>query len=192
MFALIILILLTTAGCEIAPHASGVYAPETRVIVRVDYDYDGDGRIDVRTYMRNGIPTRLEGDTNGDGVVDRWEYYDASGALLRIGGSTEGDGREDTWVRTVGEERHVEISTGRDGIIDRREVYRGEQLVRTESDTNHDGLPDMWEAFEAGAVRELLLDDNKRDGRPSRRLVYGADGAARVELVNTEAGHASQ
>ena len=107
MFALILLIVLTTAGCDMGSHAAGVYAPDTRAIVRVDYDYNGDGRIDVRTYMRNGIPARLEGDTNGDGVVDRWEYYDGSGALLRIGGSTQGDGREDTWVRTVGEERHV-------------------------------------------------------------------------------------
>ena len=56
----------------------------------MDFDYDGDGRIDVRTYMRDGKPTRLEGDTNGDGLVDRWEYYDASGALTRVGGSTAG------------------------------------------------------------------------------------------------------
>jgi hypothetical protein len=192
VFSIIILILLTTAGCSGAPHAGGVYAPDTRALVRVDYDYDGDGRVDVRTYMRNGIAARLEGDTNGDGVVDRWEYYDPSGALLRIGGSTEGDGREDTWVRTVGGERHVEISTRRDGIVDRREVYRGEQLVRTESDTNHDGLPDMWEAFEGGAIRELLVDDHKRDGRPTRRLLYGAAGTARVEPVTREDGHASR
>lgn len=192
MFGLILLIVLTTASCSNASHATGVYAPDSRAITRVDYDYNGDGRIDVRTYMRNGRPTRLEGDTNGDGIVDRWEYYDASGALLRIGGSTESDGREDTWVRTMGEERHVEISTRRDGIVDRLEVYHGERLVRTESDTNHDGLPDMWETFEDGAVRELLLDDSKRDGRPTRRLVYGAGGMARIEALNNEDGDASR
>jgi hypothetical protein len=190
LFFVFFLLVLTIAGCQIGPHASGVYAPDTRALVRVDYDYDGDGRIDVRTYMRNGVPTRLEGDTNGDGVVDRWEYYDGSGALLRIGGSTEDDGREDTWVRSTGEERHVEIATGRDGFVDRREVYRGERLVRAESDSNRDGLPDRWETFEDGAVREVLLDDSKRDGRPTRRVVYGAGGAARIEVVNEVARHA--
>jgi hypothetical protein len=192
VFALLVLLMVTAAGCSMAPRATGVYAPDTRVLVRVDYDYDGNGRIDVRTYMREGTPTRLEGDTNGDGLVDRWEYYDASGALLRIGGSSEGDGREDTWVQTLGEERYVEISTRRDGTVDRREVYRGDQLVRTESDTNHDGLSDLWQRFDRGAVTELLLDDTRRDGRPTRRVVYGASGVARVEVLNREAGHGSR
>ena len=186
------LIAVTPAGCSTQPRAAGVYAPDTRAIVRVDYDYDGDGRIDVRTYMRDGRPTRLEGDTNGDGVVDRWEYYDASGSLIRIGGSSEGDGREDTWVRTSGDERHVETSTRRDGTVDRREVYRGDRILRAESDTNHDGLPDMWQAFDAGVMTELLVDDDKRHGRPTRRVVYGANGTARVDMMNKEDAHASR
>jgi hypothetical protein len=192
VFSLILLILLTTAGCSAAPHASGVYAADTRAVIRVDYDYNGDGAIDVRTYMRDGVPVRLEGDTNGDGLVDRWEYYDGSGELIRIGGSTEADGREDMWVRTVGAERHVEISTRRDGAIDRREIYRGEQLVRAESDTNHDGVPDRWEAFTGGAVTELLLDETRRDGRPTRRVVYGAGASARIEMLNKKDGHAAR
>jgi hypothetical protein len=192
MFPVLLLLTLTWAGCSTQPHAAGVYTPDSRTLVRLDYDYNGDGQIDVRTYMRDGMPTRLEGDVDGDGVVDRWEYYDASGALLRIGASTEGDGREDTWVRTVGQERHVDVSTRRDGTIDRREVYRGEHLVRAESDTNHDGRPDRWETFAGGAVTELLLDDTQRHGRPTRRIVYGAGGTARVEVVKKEDGHASR
>jgi hypothetical protein len=171
---------------------TGVYAPDTRTLVRLDYDYNGDGRVDVRTYVRGGTPTRLEGDTDGDGLVDRWEYYAASGELLRIGGSTEADGREDVWVRMGGGERHVEISTRRDGIVDRREVYEGERLVRSEADTNHDGFPDMWETFEDGAVTELLVDDDKRHGRPTRRVVYAPDGAARIEMLNREDEHGSR
>jgi hypothetical protein len=192
LFAILLLVLMTAAGCSTQPRAAGVYAPGTRALVRVDFDYDGDGRIDVRTYMRDGTPTRLEGDTNGDGLVDRWEYYDASGALTRVGGSTAGDGREDTWLRAVGDERHVEISTRRDGTVDRREVYRGEQLLRADSDTNHDGLSDIWETFDHGAITELRVDDDKRHGRPTRRVVYGAKGTARIELLSKEDGHASR
>jgi hypothetical protein len=192
MFPVLLLLALTWAGCSMQPHAAGVYTPDTRTLVRVDYDYNGDGQTDVRTYMRDGTPTRLEGDTNGDGLVDRWEYYDASGALLRIGASTEGDGREDTWVRTVGHERHVDISTRRDGTVDRREVYRDDRLVRAQSDTNHDGRPDRWETFAGGAMTELLLDDARRDGRPTRRIVYGAGGMARVETLTKEDGDASR
>jgi hypothetical protein len=192
VFAVLLLMVLACSACTFPPQTSGVYAPGSRALVRVDYDFDRDGRIDVRTYMREGRPVRLEGDSNGDGLIDRWEYYGASGELLRIGGSSGGNGLEDTWVRTAGDERHVEISTRRDRIVDRLEVYRADRLVRIESDTNRDGLPDMWEAFTDGSLTELLLDDDKRYGRPTRRLVYGPGGTARVEILDKEDGHASR
>ncbi len=172
------------------PRTAGVYAPDTRVLVRLDYDFDRDGRIDVRTYMREGRPVRLEGDANGDDVIDRWEYYGANGELLRIGASSEGDGREDTWVRSSNAGQQVDISSRRDGIVDRREVYEGERLVRVESDTNHDGLPDLWEEFDGKAVARLLVDEDKRHGRPTRRLVYAPNGGVQVEALAV--GHAAR
>lgn len=177
-----VLVLCSSAcGTVAQERAAGVYAHDTRVLLRLDYDADGDGRVDARTYMHDGRPVRLEGDGNGDGAIDRWEYFGSDGRLLRIGGSTLGDGREDTWVRTVGEERIVDISTRRDGTIDRRETYRGETLVRAESDTNHDGLADRWEEFLDGAISRLLLDEEQRHGRPTRRVLYGTNGEARIE-----------
>jgi hypothetical protein len=174
---------LAIAACSRAPRerVSGVYAHDSRALVRLDHDYDGDGRIEVRTYMREGRPVRLEGDGNGDHVVDRWEYYGHNGELLRIGGSTQGDGREDTWVRVEGDRRIVDLSTARDGRVDRREVYEGEMLMLAQLDTNHDGLPDRWEEFRDGAVVRLMLDHEQRHGRPTRRIVYAAGNTARIE-----------
>ena len=164
---MVLLLASTLGACSATPQAFGVYTHDTRVLVRLDYDYNADGAIDVRTYMRNGRPVRLEGDTDGDGRVDRWEYYGANGELLRIGASSEDDGREDTWIRTSGGERHVDISTARDGVIDRREVYRGDTLVRVE------------------------FDDTRRGG-PTRRIVYAGRGEARLEAIQKEDGHASR
>ena len=189
---LLLLAVLLVAGCSTPARVHGVYAHDTRTLVRLDYDYNADGVIDVRTYMRGGVPVRLEGDANGDGRIDRWEYYSPGGELLRVGGSTQGDGREDTWARVVGGETHVDLSTRRDNTVDRREVYRGGVLVRAESDTNHDGLPDAWEEFEQGALSRLLLDDDKRRGRPTRRIAYARDGSvARVDIIKEE-NHASR
>ena len=42
-----------------------IYDPATRELVRLDYDINGDGRIDVRTYMAGGRPVRLEGGAQG-------------------------------------------------------------------------------------------------------------------------------
>lgn len=159
--------MLTLGGCTAPSRARGVYTHDTRVLVRLDYDYNADGLIDVRTYMRDGRPVRLEGDTDGDGRVDRWEYYGAAGELLRIGASSEDDGRVDTWIRTSADERHVDISTARDGVVDRREVYKGNTLVRVDF-------------------------DGTRLGRPTKRIVYGTSGEARVETIEKENGHASR
>jgi hypothetical protein len=178
---LILLPLVVSLACDRRPQAFGVYAPDTRELVRLDYDSNGDGVIDARTYMRDGRPVRLEADRDGDGRIDRWEYYDQAGQLRRVGESSARDGREDTWVSMVSEDTWIARSTRRDGVVDRRERYRGQTLISTETDTNHDGLPDAWEQFEGGALRVLLLDDGKRSGRPTRRIVYER-GGARVEV----------
>jgi hypothetical protein len=183
--------LAVVVACGPAPRAAGVYGHDTRALVRLDYDYDGDGRIDVRTYMRDGRPVRLEGDGNGDGVVDRWEYYDRRGALVRLGAASQQDGREDTWTRVNGAERSIELSTHRDGIVDRREIYRGDALVRVEADTNRDGLVDTWQEFEGGVLRRLLLDE-RRAGKPTREVEYGAGGGARVATLGGTNGDAAR
>ena len=181
---------IAVSSCNGGPaaHAYGVYTHDTRVLVRLDYDYNGDGRIDVRTFIRDGRPLRLEADSNSDGLIDRWEYYAPSGQLLRIGGSTESDGLEDTWVFPNGEQRVIEISTGRDGRVDRREFYQGDVLLRAESDTNRDGLPDRWEEFRDGVITRLLVDDEQRLGRPTRRLTYQGE-AVRIETDVDGDGH---
>ena len=171
------------SACVAPARVHAVYAHDTRVLLRLDYDHDGDGIVDVRTYMRDGRPVRLEADADGDGRVDRWEYYAAGGELLRIGASTRRDGREDTWVREAGDERHVWISTRRDHVVDRREVYRAETLLSVESDSNFDGVPDRWEEFQDGVLAQVLLDDELKHGRPTRRLVYEGGREPRVEMV---------
>jgi hypothetical protein len=42
--------------------------------------------------------TRVDRDSNNDGKVDYWEYYEG-GTLDRIGYDNDGDGRVDHWDR---------------------------------------------------------------------------------------------
>ena len=145
-------------------------------IRRIDYDTDRDGLIDMRAYLVDGRTVRIEADGNGDGIVDRWEYYRADGELERLGTSSESDGVEDTWVVQAGDEMRVDISTRRDGIADRHEVHEKGIVVRAEQDTNGDGRIDLWQRFEDGKLRELLIDTTQAAGRPNRRLVYADNG----------------
>lgn len=190
---LILALGLLGVGCAAEPSTTvPVYDEATRELVRIDYDYNGDGVIDVRTYMRAGKPQRLEGDADGDGKFDRWEYYDWRGEVERIGASSQHDGTEDAWIYRVGDQTRLEFSTARDGRIDRREFYRGDVLLRAESDTDRDGRFDAWEEFANGRLSTVALDEDKRLGRPTRRLTYrgdavsvevDADGDGRFELA---------
>lgn len=159
-----------------------VYDPATRELVRLDYDVDRDGRVDVRTFMASGRPVRLEGDQDRDGKVDRWEYYGPDGQLLKLGTSSGRDGVEDTWLYQTGTARRIEMSTGRDGVVDRFEYYDGPRLTRVETDVNRDGTIDHWEEYDGGDLRVLRMDDDQHPGRPVRRLTYRDDAEPLLEL----------
>src|SRR5258706_14186597 len=113
--------LLPASACA-RDRVTPVYDP-AGTIRRLDYDTDRDGRIDMRAYLENGRTVRIEADGNGDGVVDRWEYYRADGQLDRLGTSSESDGVEDTWVVQSGDQRRGGIATRPDGGGDPHECH---------------------------------------------------------------------
>lgn len=76
------------SACADEGRMTPVYDPVTRDLIRLDYDVNSDGRVDVRTFMASGRPVRLEGDQDGDGRLDRWEYYDQNERLIKLGTST--------------------------------------------------------------------------------------------------------
>jgi hypothetical protein len=154
------------------------YEVSSQRLVRLDADTRRDGFIDQRTYLDGNIPFRTEADTDRDGRIDRWEYVDTSARVVKVGASSQNDGIEDQWVYPAGAEgeQRVERSTERTLRVDRREFYRAEVLVRTEEDTNQDGLSDKWEVFEGGVLREVAFDTTRSRGRPDRRLIYDAQG----------------
>ena len=174
LYAFLILA-ISVAACE-RERVTPVY-DSAGTIKRLDYDTDRDGHVDMRAYLENGRTVRIEADGNGDGIIDRWEYYRADGQLDRLGTSSESDGVEDTWVVQSGDQMRVDISTRRDGVTDRHEFHDKGVLVRAEQDTNGDGRIDQWQRFEGGKLRELLIDTSLTSGRPDQHLVYANDGS---------------
>jgi hypothetical protein len=160
-----------------------VYDSRTRQLVRLDWDANGDGRINQRTYFAAGTAVRTEVDEDGDGRIDRWEYVDAAARVLRVGSSTANDGVEDTWTYPPDArgEVLVEHAQYRDRVIDRREVLVDDTLVRAEEDANRDGLPDKWETWADGALAVAAYDTTFSAGRPDRRLVYDGGRLAAIE-----------
>lgn len=175
-------------GCVVGdtrhvPPPRPVYDPRTRELVRLDWDADGNGRIDQRTYFVGGVAVRTELDANDDGRVDRWEYVDLLARVTRVGSSSADDGNEDTWTWPASDAGEIRIDRAqyRDRAIDRREVLVNDVLVRAEEDANRDGLSDKWESWSGGALVTAAYDTTFSLGRPDRRLVYDGGRLASIE-----------
>jgi len=182
---------LACAGCS-DPDAARIkdttrptYDKATGRLTQLTYDANKNGTIDTWTDMDGTKPLASRADLDEDGKIDRWEYYDDTGALTKVGFSRKQDGAPDAWAFAGpdGQIARVEISsTGDPNRIDRREVYANGVMIRVEADTNGDGRPDQWETYKTGALETAALDENG-DGRPDRRLTY-AGGA--VVLIESE------
>lgn len=155
---------------------------ETGKLRLLTHDSNANGKSDSWSYMDGARVLRVEIDGDEDGVIDRWEYYDASQKLEKIGTSRANDGIVDTWTYPAadGTTGRVDISTRRDGQVTRTEFYEGGVLSRAEEDVDGNGAVDKWETYAKGVVSSVAFD-TEGTGRPTRRLVYDANGQARLE-----------
>jgi hypothetical protein len=185
--------LICGVGCRRSPvpkRISGEYNPKDGKLELLKYDANGDGQIDTWSYMDGPRVLRIEIDTDGDGKIDRWEYYGADQKLEKVGFSRKNDGTEDAWsyLRPDGSIERVEMSTRPDRKASRIEYYEHNVVVRTEEDSDGDGKMDKWETFDDGHLASVAFDTQHR-GTPDRRLTYGPNGTARVEVDLKGDGH---
>jgi len=159
------------------------YNRQTGRLELLRYDSDGDGVFDTFSYMDGARIVRIEIDRNEDGKIDRWEYYGPDRKIEKVGFSRAQDGKEDAWSFTGadGAVDRVEISTKRNQTVDRIERYEKGVLDRAEEDTDGDGKFDKWDTYDGARLSSVAFDTTHR-GTPDRRLIYGADGSARLEV----------
>ena len=89
-----------------------------------------------------GVGGRIGFSTRNDGVTDAWSIRDATSDVAR-----------------------VEVSTKRDGRVDRWEQYVKGALVRVDLDTDRNGKADRWMIYEDGILMDTFMDANE-DGQP--------------------------
>jgi len=171
------------AGDEARKRMSAEYDKATGKLSLLKYDSDGNGKVDTWSYMDGPRVVRIEIDKNEDGKIDRWEYYDANQKLEKIGTSRAQDGKEDSWsyLGDDGTIARIDVSTKHDGKITRVEHYQKDVLVSAEEDGDGDGKMDKWETYDGERLASIAFDTTHR-GTPDRRLIYGADGTARLEV----------
>jgi len=97
---------------------------KNKVIIRVEADTNGDGKMNEWIFYKNGSPAKAEKDTKGDGKPDTFLTYDSKGTTIKSETDTNGDGKVDEWV-----------------------YYKKGAIIKAEKDTNRDGKPDTWLAY---------------------------------------------
>ena len=170
-------------GDQAQKRMSPEYDKATGKLTLLKYDSNGDGKVDTWSYMDGARVIRIEIDKDQDGKIDRWEYYDANQKLEKIGTSRMQDGKEDSWAYLApdGTIARIDVSTKHDGKVNRVEHYEKDVLVAAEEDDDGDGKVDKWETYDGPRLASIAFDTTHR-GTPDRRLIYGADGTARLEV----------
>lgn len=153
--------------------ATPVYSKETGRLEQITSDRDLDGKIDTRAFMDGTRIIRIEIDRNGDGRVDRWEYYVPMPATAPASASPDGRNMID----------HADEANGPDERVTRKEIYQNGVIQRVEEDSDTDGRIDKWEAYRDGVLWQVALDLQGK-GFADRRLTYGAEGA--VQRVDAD------
>lgn len=187
---------LTACGQNDGPATSkGTYDPQTGQLRQITYDRNQNGRIDTWTRMEGARPISSELDTNEDGIIDRWEEYDAQARLVRAGwmrapitpgaGATPTKGTPDTWLYPSNDGKtsrieFLDFDNNGNQVVARREFYEGERLVRVEEDKDGDGAVDQWEHWLNGVLHTVEFDEGK-DGKPDRRFTYTAGVLVLIE-----------
>lgn len=179
---MLFLVIAPFSGCGTTPardpRVNAVYDTQTGVLKTLIYDANINGKPEAWSHMDGTRVIRVEQDRDEDGVVERWEYYDADRNLTKVGLASRRDGRVDTWVfpGPDGKAARVERATENDGVVDRIDVYEQGRLVRVEEDGDRDGRIDRWQTYTNGRLAAVALDTTRR-GVPDRRFVYGPDGS---------------
>jgi hypothetical protein len=120
------------------------------------YDSNHNGVADTWTDMDGARAVQTRIDSNEDGRLDRWEYYDEKSNLVKIGFSRSDDGKANAWAFAGpdGGIERIEMSSAADDTkVDRWERHDGNGIVAAEEDTDLDGSADKWETYESARLK---------------------------------------
>jgi hypothetical protein len=129
-------------------------------------DVNGDGKPDITIVREGGREVCRAVDLNFDGVVDSYTYFDKNGQVVRRENDYDKDGRIDEIVLYKGGQiQEKDQSTALAKHLDTWDFYQAGVLVRTERDSNGDGVIDQWWEYPKPGC-PLIHADVNNDGRP--------------------------
>ncbi|MEP7053450.1 MAG: hypothetical protein ABJB12_24005 [Pseudomonadota bacterium] len=141
-------------------------ACDTKAADAEKIDANGDGKPDITIVREGGREVCRAVDLNFDGVVDAYSYFDGGGQLRRRENDYDKDGQIDEIISfKSGQIAEKDQSTALAAHLDTWDFYQAGALVRTERDSNGDGVIDQWWEYPKPGC-PLIHADMNNDGRP--------------------------
>lgn len=139
--------------------------------LRKFFDSDGDKRIDVWSYYKNGLEVYREIDSNRNNTADQYRWLNSSG--MRWGVDTDEDGKIDSWQQISADEAAIEAFQA----VMTKDYRRLQALFITEAELKALGLSASYiekiraklqqapKRFETVVAKLPQLDTNNLVGR---------------------------
>jgi thiol-disulfide isomerase/thioredoxin len=156
------------AACKVelvrgSGNATGWLLSDANGPIRRFFDANGDKRIDSFSFYKDGVEVYREIDSNHDGKVDQYRWFNSAGA--RWGLDPDQDGVIDTWKVISPEEVSQEIIQA----VSRKDFARLQALLLTEADLQALKLP----AAEAQRLKTSLAQARRKFEELTARLSSG-------------------
>jgi hypothetical protein len=150
-------------------------------------DKNKDCRPDEIVYYAEGRPERAESDTDLDGRMDVWTFFEADGKTFgRQEQDTNKNGKADRWIQYRGGKPATQLDDRNgDARPDSTLFYEGDHPAALEEDTNLDGENDRWVTYRAGKTA-VVEQDRDFDGDKDLRAELEPDGSKRLEQQDTK------
>jgi hypothetical protein len=143
------------------------------------------------TYDESGALTKLEGDSDRDGLIDMWAFMDGA-RVVRVEVDENGDGTVDRWEYHKGGQEREERLQGpnvtpqlpRPVVLRRGGLESPDKTIeRIERATRRDGVVSRWEFFENGFLVRVE-EDKSGDGKIDKWETY-SDGSLSTMALDT-------
>jgi hypothetical protein len=161
---------------------------DRRTLVCREFDRNADGRYDTaRHYDAKGEPTYEEIDSDHDGRVDLWLFFQG-GKVGEEQRDTNLDGEADETItfNEVGQISRVRRDRNFDGKVDEWEIYANGNLERRGVDDSFEGRVTRWDRDgelvppEAPVAEEKKEEAPPPEAKPSKRRGAGAPKAPKA------------
>jgi hypothetical protein len=129
-------------------------------------DANGDGKPDIFSVKSGGREVCRAVDLNFDGLIDAYTYFDGSGQIRRRESDYDRDGQiDEIAIYKSGQVAEKDQATTLAKHLDTWDFYQAGVLVRSERDSNGDGIIDQWWEYPKPEC-PLIHADVNADGRP--------------------------